>query len=281
MAQRQYEQAMLFNLRVVDMRHLWTPSTEYKGKKQEKPNYFGLFISQRTKAQWHEEPALAGLAAACMKLYANNPQLQIWPAQDGDMPNAEGKSSEFAKGHWLISASSSNPPTIELTQPGGALVKLTNKVGVKPGDFAMVALTCAVNQQNNRAVKTYLNTVVFSSPGEEIVFANSVSAAQLMEDARKQGFTPAGFSPSPGYGAPQGGGFGPAPGGFPAPGGAPGFTPGPGASPQPGFVPPNPGAGFAPTPGPGATASPSNPAGGPFAGQPFATPQGGQGWPPR
>ena len=275
MAQRQYEQAMLFNLRVVDMRHLWTPSTEYKGKKQEKPNYFGLFISQRTKAQWHEEPALAGLAAACMKLYANNPQLQIWPAQDGDMPNAEGKSSEFAKGHWLISASSSNPPTIELTQPGGALVKLTNKVGVKPGDFAMVALTCAVNQQNNRAVKTYLNTVVFSSPGEEIVFANSVSAAQLMEDARKQGFNPAGFSPSPGYGAPQGG--------FPAPGGAPGFTqpagfaPTPGNPAAPGFGAPAPG-GIA---GNGNATFPSNPAGGPFAGQPFAAPQGGQGWPPR
>jgi hypothetical protein len=259
MAQRQYEPATLFNLRVVDMRHLWTPSTEYKGKKQEKPNYFGLFISQRTKAQWHEEPALAGLAAACMKLYANNSQLQIWPVQDGDMPNAEGKSSEFAKGHWLISASSNNPPNIELTQPGGTLVKLTNKVGVKPGDFAMCAFTCAVNTQNPRAVKTYVNTVVFTSPGEEIVFANSVSGAQLMEDARKQGFTPAGFSPSPGFGA--------APGGFPAPGGAPGFT-------QPAV--------FAPT-----TASPAAPAFGALApggaaGNGSATfPSNSQPWPPR
>lgn len=279
MAQRQYEPVMLFNLRVVDMRHLWTPSTEYMGKKQDKPNYFGLFISPRTQAEWYQEPALAGLAAACAKLHANNPQLSEWPAVDGNLPNKKGTTSEFAKNHWLISASTSNPPAIELTQPGGALVKLTNKVGVKPGDHALVALTCAVNQQNPRAVKTYLNTIVFSSPGEEIVFANSVSAAQLMEDARKQGFNPAGFSPSPGYGAPQGGGYGVAPGGFPAPGGAPGFT-------QPG--------GFAPTPANPATPAFGAPAPGGFAGngnatspfsgapQGFGTPQpAGSPWPPR
>lgn len=265
--QRQYEPAMLFSMRVVDMRHFWTPSTEYMGKKQDKPNYFGLFISPRTKAQWHEEPALAGLAAACMKLYANNPQLSIWPAVDGDMPNAKGNVSEFAKGHWLISASSSNPPTIELTQPGGALVKLTNKVGVKPGDYAMGAFTCAVNTQNPRAVKTYLNTVVFSSPGEEIVFANSVSAAQLMEDARKQGFNPAGFSPSPGYGAPQGG----APG-FTQPGG---FAPMAANPATPAFGAPAPG-GFA---GNGNATFPSNPA---DVTTGFGTPPNGASpWPPR
>jgi hypothetical protein len=266
--QRQYEPVMLFNLRIVDMRHLWTPSTEYKGKKQDKPNYFSMFISPRTKAQWHEEPALAGLAAACMKLYANNPQLQIWPAQDGDMPNAEGKSSEFAKGHWILSASTNNPPIVELTQPGGALVKLQNKVGVKSGDFVMGAFTCAVNTQNPRAVKTYLNTVVFTSPGEEIVFANSVSAAQLMEDARKQGFNPTGFSPSPGYGAPAGGGFPGAGQPFVAPGGTPGFTPPAGGFAPPNTAPANPAFGGAP--------APSGPAFGGNATFPSSSP-----WPPR
>ena len=90
----------------------------------------------------------------------------------------------------------------------------------------MVGVTAAVKQNDPRGVKLYLNAVVFSSPGEEIVFANSVSGAELMQQAQRQGLQVAGFAP--------GGGFG-------APAGAPGFTPGQ-------FQPPNPG-GFAPTTG--------------------------------
>jgi hypothetical protein len=145
------------------------------------------------------------------------------------MPSPEGKSSEFAKGHWLFSASSGNPPNVEIVQAGGVLTKLTNKVGVKSGDYVMAGVTAAVKQNDPRGVKLYLNAVVFSSPGEEIVFANSVSGAELMRMAEQQGLRPAGFSASPG-------GFAPASGGFPL-GGAPargGFTP--------------PAGGFAPTP---------------------------------
>ena len=255
-AQRQYEPFTLFNVRIVDMRHLWVPSDTYKGQKQQKANYFAGFIVPKTQQQWHAEPALAGLVQALGKLYANNPQIVDWRIENGDTPNAEGKSSEFAKGHWLFNGSSGNPINVELVQGGGQLVKLANKTGVKSGDYCMVGGTVAVSGQNNRAAKIYLNSVVFSAPGEEIVFANSVSGAELMAQAKAQGLNPVGF-------APAGGGFGvpaqhqmapqPAPGAFPGAQGAPGFTP-----PQPG--------GFAPT-----TGAPANPG---FPAQNGTAPQG-------
>src|ERR1700743_538895 len=173
MANRQYEPFTLFNVRITDMRHLWTPSDTYKGQKQQKANYFAGFIVQKTQPQWHLEPALSGLVQALGKLYANNPQIVDWRIEDGDTPNAEGKSSEFAKGHWLFSASSSNPVNVELVQAGGALVKLQNKVGVKSGDYCSIGGSAAVSGQNNRAAKLYLNDVVLHEPGEQRLFAIS------------------------------------------------------------------------------------------------------------
>jgi hypothetical protein len=214
MANRQYEPFTLFNVRISDLRHLWTPSDTYKGQKQQKPSYFGGFLVKKTQSTWAAEPALAGLMVAYTKLYANNPQIVDWRVEDGDTPNAEGKSSEHAKGNWMFNASSSQPPNVELVQAGGALVKLMNKVGVKSGDYCMVGGTAAVSGQNPRAAKLYLNAVVFSSPGEEIVFANSVSGAELMRMAEQQGLRPAGFSASPGGFAPALGGFTPPVGGF-------------------------------------------------------------------
>lgn len=261
--QRQYEQFILFNVRIVDMRHLWNPSDTYKGQKQQKPNYFAGFIVPKTQAQWHLEPNLAGLVQALMKLYANNPQLVDWRIEDGDTPNAEGKSSEFAKGHWLFNGSSSSPINVELAQAGGTLVKLQNKVGVKSGDYCMVGGSVAVSGQNNRAAKIYLNAVVFSAPGEEIVFANSVSGAELMRHAQAQGMQVAGFNGSPGFGGPSGG----FPGGHQGftPGNAGGFAPPPGG---PAFQPP---AGTPPSgPGPAfpSNGQPQGPGAGPFGGAP-------------
>lgn len=231
-AQRQYEPFTLFNVRIVDMRHLWVPSDTYKGQKQQKPNYFAGFIVPKTQPQWHNEPALAGLVGALGKLYQSNPQIVDWRIEDGDTPNAEGKSSEFAKGHWLFNASSSQPVNVELIQAGGQLVKLANKTGVKSGDYCMVGGSAAVSGQNNRAAKLYLNAVVFSAPGEEIVFANTVSGAELMQQAQRQGLNPVGFAGAPGFG-------GAAPGGFAPQGGAPfGGQQQPGGfAPQPGFTP--------------------------------------------
>lgn len=278
--QRQYESWTLFNVRIVDMRHLWVPSDTFKGQKQQKANYFAGFIVQKTQAHWSQEPALAGLVQALGKLYQNNPQIIDWRIEDGDTPNAEGKSSDFAKGHWLLNASSSNPINVELVQAGGSLVKLQNKVGVKSGDYCMIGGSTAVSGQNNRAAKLYLNAVVFTAPGEEIVFANSVSGAELMQRAQAQGLQVAGFSPNPG-------GFGGAPGGFQQPGefapqagvfGAPGgFTPGAGAGAPmnpagfaaPGTVPNGPGFG-------GGAAFPSNTQFAPPPNQQYAPSPGGQ-----
>jgi hypothetical protein len=270
------------------MGHLWTPSTTYKGQQTQKPNYFGMWLVPKTAGHWSQEPVFAGAMQAFQKLlqgqlqaFAQNPNAVIWPIADGDMPSPDGKTSEFAKGHWLFSASSGNPPGIELVQQGGQLVKLPNKVGVKSGDYCMLGVTAAVKQNQPNGVKFYLNAVVFTHPGEEIVFANSVSGAELMRLAEQQGLRPTGFSGAAGgFGGQPGGGFpgaGAAPGGF---GGQPGgFTPGaapgaptnPGGFAQPATAPSGPGFGggaaFPSSP------APSGPAPGGF-GQPFAAPGG-------
>jgi hypothetical protein len=265
--QRQYESATVFNARIVDMRHLWMPSTEYMGKPSAKPNYFAMFIVPKTQHQWHTEPALAGIAAACGKIYQSNPQVVSWPVADGDLPGPKGTVSDFAKGHWMFSASTSNPPNVELVQQGGVLVKLPGKAGVKSGDYTMAGVTAAVKQNDPRGVKLYLNAVVFSAPGEEIVFANSVSGAELMQQAQQQGLQVAGFSGSPGFG-------GGAPGGFGAPqGGFPGQQQG-GFAPQPGFTP-----GGAPNAQTGGFAAPGMAPNGPAFGGGAAFPSNPQGAP--
>jgi hypothetical protein len=245
---RQYEAVTMFGLRIVDMRHLWVPSHEFKGQQTQKPNYFGSFITPKTQAHWSSEPIFSGVMAAFGKLlqgqlqhFAQNPNAVDWPIKDGDMPTAEGKSSDWAKGHWVLSASSGNSPSVEMVQAGGNLVKLQNKVGVKPGDFVIVGATAAVKQNDARGVKFYLNGVVFTAPGEEIVFANSVSGAELLNQAKAQGMTVQGFNQMGGM---QGGGFGQPNNGYslqPAQGG--GFG-GPGNM-QAGFAQPqNQGGGF-------------------------------------
>lgn len=267
---RQYEAATVFTCRNVDMRHLWSPSNEYLGKPTTKPNYFGMFIVPKTQAHWSQEPVFAGVMGAFQKLlqgtlqaYAQNVNAVTWPIMDGDMPSASGKTSEFAKGHWIYSASSSNPPNIELAQQGGALVKLQGRAGVKPGDFCMTGITAAVKQTQANAVKFYLNAVVFTHPGEEIVFANSVSGAELMRMAQQQGLQVTGFgggATPQGFGGGQQGGF-TQPQGFGSPGnGQPqGFAPmNTGANQAPAFggVPAH---GGAPNGGNGSATFPSNP----------------------
>lgn len=216
---RQYEACQVFNVRVVDLRHLWEPSREYKGQQTQKPNYFATFITPKTQPHWSTEPVFGGVMQAFQKLlagqfqaFAHQPAAAGWPIVDGDMPNPEtGKHSEFAKGHWLFTGSTGNPPNVELVQAGGALVKLQNRINVKPGDFTMAGLVAAVKKNDARGVKFYLNAVVFTGPGDEIVFANSVSGAEMMRAAEAQGFRPQGFAPGGGFGggasgfAPRGG----------------------------------------------------------------------------
>lgn len=291
---RQYEATQIFNARIVDMRHLWEPSREYQGKPSAKPNYFSMFIIPKTQAHWSTEPAFGATMGAFGKLlagqlqgFAQNPNMVQWPIIDGDMPNpTTGKTSEFAKGHWLFSGSTNSPPNVEMLQAGApAPIKLANKIGVKSGDFVMVGVTAAVKTNQPNGVKFYLNAVVFTGPGEEIVFANSVSGAELMKMAEAQGLRPAGFSAAPGgFNAPQGGFTPPMQGGAFQPQGAGGFAPPAqsGGFTPPGFTAPAQGpttfaqpqthtpGGFAPPQGNGAPAYPSN------NGAPSFVPPGGQ-----
>ncbi len=234
---RQYEAATIFNARCADMRHLWTPSTEFQGKPTQKPNYFSVFIVQKTQGHWSQEPVFGGVMTAINKLlagqlqaFAQNVGAVQWPIMDGDMPSPQGKVSEFAKGHWIFSASSGNPPSVELVQSGGQLVKLQNRVGVKSGDYCTLGVTAAVKANQANGVKFYLNAVVFTAPGEEIVFANSVSGAELMAHAQQQGIQITGFAPSAGGFSQPGPTAPPMGGGFPGSGG--GFAPTP-ANPAP------------------------------------------------
>lgn len=232
---RIYVPFMMFSSRIVNMQHLWTPSTEYLGKKQEKPSYFVTCIVPKTRQNWWEEPALAANMAAYNELLAKSgmtPQhVAEWPIKDGDMPPEPGKApSEWAKGQWIFGGSSSSPIKVEIVQ-NGTVQPLPAKVNVKPGDFVALGMSTAVKQNNPRALKHYCNTVLFTGPGEEIAVGNSVSGSELMAHAQQQGLNVVGF---------QG-----APGGFAPPMGAPGFTPQGPAS----FPGNNPGAGFVPTPG--------------------------------
>jgi hypothetical protein len=204
--QRVYKYATIFNARMTNMRHLWEPSREYMGKPQEKPSYLGGFIVAKTRGVWFEEPAFAGLVASCQALYTEAmshipfPQV-VWPVKDGDIPEPGKAQTEWTKGHWLINGSSTQPIKVEVVQ-NGVPVPLTNRAIVKPGDFITASVALAVKTNDPRAVKIYLNTVLFMNPGEEIAIGNSVSGAELMAQAKAQGLNVTGFG---GTGAPQGG----------------------------------------------------------------------------
>ena len=207
MAQRQYKPFTLFNVRIVDMRHLWSPSDTYKGQKQQEPSYLAGFITPKTQAQWHLEPALAGLTAALGKLSPTTRRSWIGVfktatcrARKANLPSSP-----------RVTGCSTRPPNSLRTSTWRKLevaleLELQNKVGVKSGDYCMIGGTAAVSGQNNRAAKLYLNAVVFSAPGEEIEFANSVSGAELMQQAQDRSCRLPGFSGAPGF-TPQAGSF--------------------------------------------------------------------------
>jgi hypothetical protein len=281
-SQRVYVPFTLFNLRAVNLQHVWVPSTEYLGKKTEKPNYFITCVLDRTQMNWWDEPALAPAWAAYSELLAKSgmqPQMiSEWPVKDGNMPPEPGKApSDWAKNRWIIGGSSSNQIKVEMAQPNGSVTPLPQKIGVKPGDYVALGLSAAVKQNNARGIKNYCNTVLFMGAGEEIAVGQSVTGAELMAQAQKQGLTVQGFAPSGGY-APQT--FQPQQGGFPGQP-QPGFThgapqsPGPqgapsmGAPANPNYGAPAPGGAFVP---PGGNAT--YPSSAPQPGGPVFQPQG-------
>lgn len=258
MSNRVYVGATIFGVPIVGLRHLWEPSTQFRGQQTQKPNYITAVIIKKTQAHWSQEPVMAGFVNACKDLYAKAmshiPWEQVvWPIKDGDVPSEPGKQpAEWMRGHWYLSGSSSSPINVEIVQ-GGRPVKLANRAQVKPGDLVALSGALAVKQNDPRGVKLYANNVVFMQPGEEIAIGNGVTGAELMEQARAQGLNVTGFTPghAGGFGAPQGqpGGFAPPsqqPQGFGAPQTQPGgfVAPAPAQPPQGGFTPPS--GGFAP-----------------------------------
>jgi hypothetical protein len=216
MARRIHKQATIFNARIVSMRNLWEPSREYMGKPAEKPNYLASFIVPKTRTNWYEEAQFAGLVQASQELYAaamsHIPFAQIsWPIRDGDVAEPGKTPAEWARGHWYLTGSSSSPIETNIVQ-GGVPVKISNRAGVKPGDFVAAGIAIAVNSNDQRRVKCYINSVLFMASGEEIAIGNSVSAAELMAQAKAQGLNVTGFGgqsagllPQVGFGAPQAG----------------------------------------------------------------------------
>jgi hypothetical protein len=257
MAQRIYKAAAIYDSRAVGLRNLWEPSREYMGKPTEKPTYMISVIMKKTRANWFEEPALTDFTRAASELYgaalSHIPFQQIeWPIKDGDIPQPGRTQADWARGHWFLTGTSNSPIETMINQ-GGVAVPLRGRVGVKPGDYTTVSVSLAVKANDPRGVKCYINKCIFMAPGEEIVVGSSVSADDLMAQAKAQGLNVTGFG---GGGAPQQGfgQMGPpglpgtsAPMGFPA--GptvmGPSGTGGPGSGsafpsngPQQGFAPP-------------------------------------------
>jgi hypothetical protein len=209
--QRIYSPAMCFGLRIVGLRNLWDPTTEYQGKKQDKPTYLTGFITPKTRANWFEEPVLNDVTRALQELYNKAlshipfPQV-VWPIKDGDTPEPGKTPADWMRGHWYLPGSSTSPINTEIAQ-NGQTVKITNRAIVKPGDFAAVSFSYAVKTNDARAVKAYCNSVLFMNPGEEIAVGNSVTGKELMEKGLAQGLQITGFSAGGGGGF-GGGGFG-------------------------------------------------------------------------
>jgi len=269
MAQRVYKPAAIYDSRIIGLRNLWEPSREYMGRPTEKPNYLASIIVKKTRANWWEEPALANFTEACQALYTASlshiPFQQVtWPIKDGDVADVGRANPEWRKGHWLLTGSSTSPIEVSIVQ-GGVPIPLRNRAGVKSGDYVMVAVALAVKANDPRGVKCYLNKVVFTAEGEEIVVGSGgISAAELMEHAKAQGMNVTGFG---GGGAPAQQGFG-----FAAMGGS-AHQPAPVQPGQTAAFPSNGSqTGFAPPPVQPPAAAPQ------FGGQNFAAPKG---FPPR
>jgi hypothetical protein len=212
MAQRIYKPASVFDARVVGMRNLWEPSREYMGKPTEKPNYLVSIMVKKTRANWTEEPGLSNFISACSQLYnealSHIPfQYVVWPLKDGDVTDPGKTNPEWRKGHWHLTGSSTSPINVSIVENGVPVPMLRRDGRVKNGDYCGVSASIAVKVNDPRGVKCYINNVMFTGPGEEIVIGNSVSATDLMEQAKAQGLNVTGFGAS---GVPQGG-FGSAP----------------------------------------------------------------------
>jgi hypothetical protein len=223
----------VFGARAVYINRLWNPeTTDQNGKPLDKPRYSVTGIIPKTKANWFEEKSLESVAAASIEMYNTifaprgfNPAILIWPVKDGDQPNRQGKLSDWARGHWLIRADTTNRDYVAVEMANNGKVepipapRMGGRVIVKDGDHFVLTVGLAESQGPNPGIKTYLNGALFTAPGEAIVLGSRVDNEELLRQAQQQGLNVTGmggFAPSSAFPAPQAGGFG-SPPAFPAP----------------------------------------------------------------
>lgn len=200
---RVYKSATIYNARVVGMRNLWEPSTEFNGRPS-KPSYMLTFIVKKTRQNWYEEPDFSDFTKAGQDLYneaiAPVPFQQIdWPIKDGDVADPARGNPSWRYGHWLMTATSNAPVPVFININGNG-VELKNRDKVKNGDYIGVNVALAVKMNDERGVKCYLNKVMFMAEGEEIVVGTSKSMTDMMADAKARGMNVTGFGSA---GAPQ------------------------------------------------------------------------------
>jgi hypothetical protein len=199
----------IFGGQALYISRLWTPeTTDYKsGKPLDKPRYSVLVRYPKTVKEWNQEKVFASVTDACRKIYAKHfsgmpLDRLIVPVKDGDQANAAGKINDWGKGHWWIKADTTSPDylAIEAIQNGKPMELPSDRIGgrriVKDGDFCILTVGLAKSEGRDPGIKTYLNAITFTGPGEEIKLGSRVSTEALLEQARAQGLS------VQGYGAP-------------------------------------------------------------------------------
>ena len=200
----------LFGGQALFIRRLWDPeTTDYKtGKPLDKPRYSVTARFPKTKAKWTDEPAFASVREASLKIYQEHfrgrpVESLIWPVKDGDRPSGTGSVSSWGAGHWWVRADTSSADylTIEAVQNGKTIDLPAQKLGgrsvVKDGDLCILMVGIAKSEGVAPGLKTYLNGIVFTAPGEEVVLGSKPDTAALIEQARAQGLDVRGLGGAP------------------------------------------------------------------------------------
>jgi Protein of unknown function (DUF2815) len=267
---RELTSLYLYNAQALFIDRLFDPETkDFAGKPLDKPSYSVLMRFPKTMPNWYDEPQLQAFRETCRKVMdrdlAGVPfQYVEFPIKDGDKPNKQGKTPDWAVGHWTIRASTTFIPLVEQMVDGVQTQIASFTMGGrklwKNGDFCCVEVNMGKRLNDNVGIRCYLKGVIFTCPGAEVSVGGGAPPdwKNAFAQADAQGIkikTGGGFNPGDGFPGGQQGGFNPgaAPGGFnPGQQGAQGgFNPG--AAPG-GFPGGQQGAqgGFNPGPGPGA-----------------------------
>jgi hypothetical protein len=219
--ERKRQVATIMQARAAYINGLWTPQTKdiISGQPLQKPRHSVTAIVPKTREKWTDEPVLGAVKDASQSIWNDalspkgySPGAIIWPVKDGDAPNKKGVVRDWAKGHWLIIADTTNPDylQIEMVENGKpvplAAPRIGGRVLVKDGDYVMLTVSLAESKGSQPGIKTYLNAILFTGPGEALTLGGGgVDQAELLRQAQAQGIAVKGFGSAPsGWSAPSG-----------------------------------------------------------------------------